>query len=143
MSFSGFQGSFPFPHTLVNGSTAYTLDSLPVGTYQLTATYAAQGNYQANHATAMLTVNPAGGGGPVATSIAIDVPSSIIQNDHNVRAYVAVTAADGSIPTGQVTMSFSGFQGSFPFPHMLVNGSTAYTLDSLPLESTHLTSTHR
>src|SRR5437667_366706 len=72
-------------------------------------------------------------GGPVATSIRIDVPSSITQNDHNARAVVTVTAANGSIPSGQVTMSYSGFQGGAAFAHTLVNGSTAYTLDSLPV----------
>src|SRR5205807_2099255 len=86
-----------------------------------------------------LTVAPHGAGQSVATSIRIDVPSSITQNDHNVRAVVTVTAADGSTPAGQVTMSYSGFQGEAPFAHTLANGSTAYTLDSLPAGTHTLT----
>ena len=105
MSYSGFNADPPFPHPLVNGTTAYTLDGLPAGTYQLTATYAAQGDYRASHQTALLTVTHAGEGGPVATAITINVPPSIVQNDHNARAFVTVTAADNSIPTGQVTSS--------------------------------------
>jgi len=96
LSYSSFDGGRPFEHTLVNGATAYTLYGLPAGIYQLTATYAAQGNYQASQARTTLTVHPAGGGGPVATAIAINVPPSIMQDDHNVRAYVTVTAADGT-----------------------------------------------
>src|SRR5205807_13910 len=85
MSYSGFQGDVPFAHTLVNGSSAYTLYSLPAGTYILTAGYAAPGKYQASTATARLTVAPPGAGRPVATSIGIDVPASITQNDQNAR----------------------------------------------------------
>src|SRR5207245_822079 len=90
----------------------------------------------------MLTVNHAGAAGPVATTITIHVPSSIVQNDHNARAVVAVTAADNSIPAGQVTMSYSGFQGGFPFAHTLVSGTSAYTLDSLPVGTYQLTATY-
>src|SRR5207237_341857 len=115
MSYSGFQGGTAFAHTLVNGNTAYTLYSLPAGTYTLTATYAAQGKYQGSQTTARLLVPPSGAGRPVATSIGIDVPASITQNDQNARAVVTVTAADGSTPPGQVTLSFSGFQGGTPF----------------------------
>jgi len=81
-----------------------------VGTCQLTATYAAQGNYQASHATAILTVNPDGGGGPVATSITINVPSSIIQNDHNARAYIAdkVDASNYQPPFSASVCCFRG-----------------------------------
>src|SRR5207237_959446 len=110
MSYSGFQGGTAFAHELVNGSTAYTVHRLPVRTYTHTATYAAYCTYQPSAVPIWLIVNSAGGGRPVATSIRIDVPASITQNDHNARAVVAVTAADGSIPTGQVSMSFSGFQ---------------------------------
>src|SRR6266849_3358290 len=90
----------------------------------------------------MLTVGHAGGRGPVATVITINVPPSIMRNDPNARAVVGVTAADNSIPTGQVTMSYSGFQGGFPFPHPLVNGTTEYTLDSLPEGTYQLTATY-
>src|SRR2546426_338962 len=71
-----------------------------------------------------------------------DVPASIIQNDHNARAVVTVTAANGSIPTGQVTMSYSGFQGGVAFPHPLVTGTPAYPLDSLPVGTYQLTATY-
>src|SRR5207245_735497 len=114
MAYTGFDGGLPFPHPLVNGATAYTLFGLPAGTYQLTATYAAQGNYQASQARTTLTVHPAGGGGPVATSIAINVPPSIVVNDQNASAVVAVVEADDSIPTGTVGLAYRGFANGQP-----------------------------
>jgi len=127
LTFSGFG---TFTHDLVNGSTQYSLFSLPAGTYQLQASYAAQGSYLAStSAIQTLTVSAPGTGIP--TTVTLTAPSSIAQGDTTQTVGVHVTAADGSVPTGTVQLSFSGFG---TFTHTLAaNGTTSYTLSSLPV----------
>jgi hypothetical protein len=125
-------GGQPIPMALNSqGVATYSLHpSGGPGDYTLDATYVPTGNFLASSAHGDLIVNPAGG--PIATSIAISVPPTIQYQDHNARATVTVTAANGSTPSGTVGLAFSGFNGNQPFYHNLVNGSTQYTLDSLP-----------
>jgi hypothetical protein len=65
----------------------------------------------------------------VTTQIGLMVPETMIQGDQSQLAGVTVTASDGSVPMGKVQLSFSGFG---TFTHELADGSTCYTLDSLP-----------
>lgn len=135
-----------FVHTLINGATQYTLYSLPVGTYVLQASFPAQGKYAASiSATHTLVVT---GSAPtthpvppqlVHTTISFTAPTTMVQGDRSIGAFVTVTAADGSVPSGQVVMTYSNF-GSFI--HTLVNGSTEYTLYSLPVGTYVLQATY-
>jgi hypothetical protein len=65
----------------------------------------------------------------ITTKISIQVPAQIQVGDHSKTADIAVTAADGSVPTGKVTLSFGPFG---TFQHDLIGGKTSYTLYSLP-----------
>lgn len=138
ITFSGFG---TFTHTLTNGSTNYTLYSLPIGTYQVQASYPAQGLYAASTSTVQtLTVVP---DTRIHTSVGFAFPpTDIIQGDRVSLFTVVVRAEDNSVLNDDVQLSFSNFG---TFTHTLVPGIEAtingpinyslthYTLYSLPV----------
>jgi hypothetical protein len=127
LTFSGFG---TFSHTLAaDGATKYTLHSLPVGTYQVQASYPAQGRYAASKSDVQTLMVVAGPPPSVSTNTALNIPVAIIQGDRGHVATVSVTTSDGSLAPGTVQLTFSGFG---TFTHTLMNGSTQYTLYSLP-----------
>src|SRR5207245_3256906 len=110
MSYSSFDGGLPFPHPLVNGATAYTLFGLPAGTYQLTATYAAQGNYQASQARTVLTVTA------VAPAVGlIGDPQSSDSENARALQYAIDHAHPGSV---LVLNHLVAFKGNFNLPNI-------------------------
>src|SRR5207245_1516174 len=115
--FSGFQNNQSFNYTLdSNGQHAYTLYSLPVGFYNLTATYTPTGNFLPSTGTGMLHVVASGGG--LTTTATIQVPPTVNHNDPNGIALVTVTSSDRRIPTGSVKLDITGHPGS-PFSQNL------------------------
>lgn len=133
-----FGGFGTFTHELANGSTQYTLYSLPLGTYQVQASYLSQNGYAVSTSDPQpLTVSAAA----IATTLTLTIPSSIVQGDRTQFASIRVTAADGSIPTGCVELTFSGF-GTFTH-NLSADGTTDYTLYSLPAGTYTLQASYR
>jgi Bacterial Ig-like domain (group 3) len=113
------------------GKAEFSLGALQPGTGNLLATFPAQGEYPAatSNAAVLSVVGKLVPPTAITTKVAITAPTWIAQGDKAARANVAVTAADGSVPSGSVRLSYGPFG---TFEHVLLNGKTDYTLYSLP-----------
>ncbi len=84
---------------LSNGSSVFTLTSPNAGDHSLSATFAAQGNFDASSASGNLHVNPA------PTSISLDAPT--ITYGANGSVTLTVSSASG-VPAGTISLSVDG-----------------------------------
>ena len=123
-------GGIAVVQDLIGGSAAFTIPSPGVGSYTLSATYAAQGTFGASSASGTLIVNQA------STTTTITAPSVTYGADGIVT--VTVSSATGT-PTGIVSLSIDGGAAK---TQGLINGSTTYTIPSPSIGSHPLSATY-
>src|SRR5207253_5313407 len=87
------------PQALVGGSTVFSLTTPSAGDHNLTAAYAAQGNFGGSSASGLLHVNAA----PTTTNV---VPANVTF-PRNAPVIVTVASVAG-VPSGAVTLSVDG-----------------------------------
>ncbi len=116
--------------TLAGGSTTFTISSPSAGSYNLSAAYAAQGNFGASSAPGTLIVIPA------ATTTMITAPVVTDGAD----GIVTVTVSAGTlIPTGNVSLIVDGGPAVV---QDLTGGSTAFTITRPSIGSHALIATY-
>ena len=116
--------------TLSGGSFTYAIGGLNAGSRNLTASYAAQGNFASSSITGTLRVNPA------ATSTGIIAPT--ITSDINGSITVTVGSGAGT-PTGNVDLKVDGADKG---PQSLSGGSATYTVGGLTIGSHSLSASY-
>ena len=104
------------PQTLSNGSTTFTIPGPSAGSHDLSAAYAAQGNFDASSTTGTLGV------GPGATTMTLSAPTVSYGADGSVTVTVSAT---GVTPTGDVSLSVDGTPVT---PQPLIGGSATFTI---------------
>ena len=125
-------GGIAVVQDLIGGSAAFTIPSPGVGSYTLSATYAAQGTFGASSASGTLIVNQAS----ASTTTTITAPSVTYGADGIVT--VTVSSATGT-PTGIVSLSIDSGAAK---TQGLINGSTTYTIPSPSIGSHPLSATY-
>jgi hypothetical protein len=104
------------------GRATFTLTSPSAGSHSLSATYAAQGNYDTSSATGNLTVNPA------PTSVTLGAPA--ITYNANGAVTVTVSPQQAGVPTvtGTVTLSMDG--GTPQSGALNASGQATFSVDN-------------
>ncbi|MBI5216620.1 MAG: Ig-like domain repeat protein [Ignavibacteriae bacterium] len=103
---------------LTNGSSVFTITSPNAGDHSLSASYSAQGNFDASSASGNLHVNPA------PTSISIDAPT--ITFGQNGTVTLTVSSAAG-IPSGTISLSVDGGAAQ---TEQLLKGTATFTVNN-------------
>jgi len=121
----------PVTQALVSGTASFSLSGLSAGTYSLTASYAAQGNFVASSATSTLVVSPA------STTTSITSAPSI---SFGQIASVAVTVSSSAgTPSGAVTLTVGS---GTPVTQQLVSGVATFSLPGLSVGTYSLTASY-
>ena len=109
----------PLTQTLSGGSATFSIPGLTPSTYNLSLTYAAQGNYAASSATGTLVVNPA--------STTASIVAAPISYGQSAQIAVTVSSTPGQ-PSGAVSLTVGS---SAPFSQPLVSGVATFSVPNL------------
>ena len=115
---------------LTNGSAVFTITKPSVGSHTLSATYAAQGNFQGSANTGTLTV------GQEATTTTINAPTITYGADGVVT--VTVISTSGT-PTGSVSLTWDTGSAT---QALSTSGSTTFTITGPPAGSHPLSASY-
>lgn len=113
--------------TLSNGSASITNNSLSIGTHQITATYGGSSSFPSSTSSAITqTITKI----PTGLTFTLNPNPSIVTNTFNVQ--IQVTAANGSIPSGSVSVVADG-GNTLGNPSLSGSGAASLGVSSLPV----------
>jgi len=113
---------------LVGGTATITIpaNTLPAGSYYITANYSGDSMYQSNSAQSYITVNPSGTINPTVTVVA---PTTKVTYPILVTVNLSGPKGDPT-PTGLVTLASSDPSSTITSAQMLTNGSATFSITS-------------